>query len=936
MIRPVFRGALAALVLVSLCGGALAAPAKLSLDPNGIRVRAGDLGDFTIGAPVLKDAGGNVVPLVSRTVKNERTASYKFFDDTVIDMSEDDLLHTVNVDYSQHSGTAKTIEIRTAVPFSLREGGKATFDGKITPFPAELKLGDGGQDIARGEAARFEMTTARGQILAIATPHDWQQLQDDRFWGNNQTFEWIFMHDLARDPGKTNFAFQFEEVAGGVPAPPAPTQIVDKFGQSKLVNFADKVTSDDELKGDIARDQAYYTGLKAPVRDSYGGMLGSGEKFGFKKTGFFHVEKLNDAKRGVLPVLADPDGNLWFQLGLCSLGGAGDSYTFLPGRENKFDELPSKDGPFASAFIDGGTAFSFYAANWTRKYGKPFDREAFASETINRVRQLGFNSSGAFTGGTQADTTLAFPRVDWVRFDGMEEIPESRGIIDPFAAGAAGKFDDNCARFLAPQNDDRLLVGHFLGNEQAFDNIPKIVPTLDGKSGAKRKLVSMLREEYGDIGKWNAVWQPKTPAKSFDELNDEKLFVVNKDAAADVSRFNGVLLDAYYKMISDGYKKYCPNHLLLGNRFLSSTANDDQVVRIAGKYLDVVSINYYTYALETDFLKRVHTLSGGRPILLSEWHYGATDQGLSGGARQVKSQHERGLGYRNYVEQAASLGFVVGQEWFSYLDQALAGRWFEHDNGEKGNIGLISVTDRPYKEFLTEAARANFDVYDVMLGKKPPFRYDDPRFSGAVGGNKVALVPHALPGMTINGVLDNWPGQPADRITGLVLGNDIPGKPASADFRMAWDETNLYLFIQVKDPTPMQNEATGAGLWSGDSIEMFVGGDNLTQGGALQFGDRQVLLSARRGADGYRWYFNNSPKPYDVKMEILPNVAGDGYTIEAAIPFEGLNIKPHENQEILFDIGFNDTTAGRRQYMWNGGARNSGDRGAWGHAKFVK
>ena len=29
--------------------------------------------------------------------------------------------------------------------------------------------------------------------------------------------------------------------------------------------------------------------------------------------------------------------------------------------------------------------------------------------------------------------------------------------------------------------------------------------------------------------------------------------------------------------------------------------------KAAGKYLDVVSVNYYTYGLETDFLKRIHT-----------------------------------------------------------------------------------------------------------------------------------------------------------------------------------------------------------------------------------------------------------------------------------------------------------------------------------------
>ena len=101
----------------------------------------------------------------------------------------------------------------------------------------------------------------------------------------------------------------------------------------------------------------------------------------------------------------------------------------------------------------------------------------------------------------------------------------------------------------------------------------------------------------------------------------------------------------------------------------------------------------------------------------------------------------------------------------------------------------------------------------------------------------------------------------------------------------------------MKDPTPMQNTATGDGIWQADSIEMFVGSENLTTGGAFQFSDRQVLLSAQKGADGYHWYFNNAPKQFDVKMVTVRNVAGDGYTLEAAIPFAGLGFKPRENQE---------------------------------------
>lgn len=939
MIRTMLRTAALAVVLTAPLlwtrAPVMAAPATLALANSGVSVNAGALGAFTVNGPHLKDNAGQDVPLVSRTVKDAQTVAYTFRDDTVINVLVDDIGKTITVDYAKHALTAKTIGFDALVPFTLREGGKATFDGQTVPFPPDLKPGPDGQNIWRGAARRFEITTALGQILAIAAPQNWQQLQDNRFWNNNQTFQWMYQYDLARDPAKTSFALKFEDVAGGKPAPEVPKQIVDKFGQSKLVDFPGKVKSEDDLKTDVALDKTYYDSLQAPARDTYGGLPGSGVRLGLKQTGFFHVDKIKDAKRGELSVLVDPIGNLWFQLGLCALGGGGDSFTFVQNRTEPFEALPSP-ADFPTAYIDGSTSLSFYVANWTRKNGKAWNAEDFTAQTIDRVRKLGFNSSGAFSGGTKIERERNFPRVGWVDFGGIDTIPDTHGIMDPFAGGAAAQLDKNCAN-LADDNDDPLVIGHFLGNEQPFENIPKIVPGLDGKSGAKRRLVQMLREKYGDIAKFNTAWDMKPAAKSFDELADTKLFVVTKDASADMTVFFDLLLDTYYKTIAQSYHKNCPNHLLLGSRWLTSTANSDAVCKAAGRYLDVVSVNYYTYGLEADFLKRIHTLAGGRPILLSEWHYGATDQGLSGGARQVRDQRERGLAYRNYVEQAASLGYVVGDEWFSYLDQPLTGRWFEHDNGEKGNIGLVNVADRPYKEFLDGVTKANADVYDVLLGQKPPFRYADARFNGAQGETKkVVLIPHALPGMEINGIQEHWPGLPAERITAanMVMGTDPTG--ISGDFRLAWDAANLYLFIQVKDPTPMENENGVESLWASDSIELFIGSENLTQGGAMQFSDRQVLLSARKGADGYRWFFNNSPQQFPVNMIVVKNVGNDGYTLEAAIPFAGLGFTPHENQEVLFDLGLNDNTAGRRQFMWNGVARNSGDRGAWGRAKLVK
>ena len=116
------------------------------------------------------------------------------------------------------------------------------------------------------------------------------------------------------------------------------------------------------------------------------------------------------------------------------------------------------------------------------------------------------------------------------------------------------------------------------------------------------------------------------------------------------------------------------------------------------------------------------------PLLLSEFYYSAEDQGLRGG-NKVDNQTERGLAYRNYVEQSVDTGRVVGIEWFLALDQACTGRFFEGYNGEAANTGLVNVADRPYKEFLAEVMKTNDAIYEVILGTSAPFAFKDPRFA---------------------------------------------------------------------------------------------------------------------------------------------------------------------------------------------------------------
>ncbi len=149
------------------------------------------------------------------------------------------------------------------------------------------------------------------------------------------------------------------------------------------------------------------------------------------------------------------------------------------------------------------------------------------------------------------------------------------------------------------------------------------------------------------------------------------------------------------------------------------------MAEVEGKYVDVISINYYTYKLETDLLEDVYKKSGGKPILLTEFGYGTAEQGLKPLLpNSAMNQSQRGMRYRNYVEGVASLDYIVGAHVFNYVDQAGLGRYWQGIWGEHYNSGLVNVADRPYKEYLKGIMATNYDIYKVIQGERPKFYYD--------------------------------------------------------------------------------------------------------------------------------------------------------------------------------------------------------------------
>ena len=72
-----------------------------------------------------------------------------------------------------------------------------------------------------------------------------------------------------------------------------------------------------------------------------------------------------------------------------------------------------------------------------------------------------------------------------------------------------------------------------------------------------------------------------------------------------------------------------------------------------------------------------------------------------GGLVNTPNQLERARQFRIYAESALADPSVVGFHWFQYVDQPVIGRSYD---GENSNVGLVDITDTPYKA-LCQACR---------------------------------------------------------------------------------------------------------------------------------------------------------------------------------------------------------------------------------------
>jgi len=257
-------------------------------------------------------------------------------------------------------------------------------------------------------------------------------------------------------------------------------------------------------------------------------------------------------------------------------------------------------------------------------------------------------------------------------------------------------FCDRYAEQLAKAKGDPYLLGHFSDNELPLgNNVLDQSLKLDANNPD-------LRPGHEAARTW-LTGRKGLSAKPQD-ITD-----------ADRSAFLGYVCDRYFRITTQAIQRHDPNHLRLGPRLYGSSLRAPEVLRAAGKYLDVIAINYYGAWTPDRQLMAMWARESGKPFLVTEWYAKGMDSGLpnnTGAGWVVQTQKDRGLFYQNFTLALLECPDCVGWHWFKYRDNNPLDLSTDPSNRDS-NKGIVNWQFEPYAPLLQAMKEVNANAYGL-------------------------------------------------------------------------------------------------------------------------------------------------------------------------------------------------------------------------------
>ena len=341
--------------------------------------------------------------------------------------------------------------------------------------------------------------------------------------------------------------------------------------------------------------------------------------------------------------------------------------------------------------------------------------DEWAKVTRELLKETGFNGIGAwcdYDSLKPASSELAYTKL----WNFMSKYGKERGgtyqkpghtgypedcpfIFDPEFPGFCMEY----AKALAETKDDPWLVGHFTDNE-----LPWRIDMVD----------NYLKLPDGDPG--------RLAAEKFMAERHGSGFSKKDITREDREDFLGLAVETYYQAVCPAIRRYDPNHLILGSRFHGRAKKIPRLFEAAGRYLDVVSVNYYHAWTPDAELLASWSEKSGKPVLITEWYAKGEDSGLgntSGAGWLVRTQKDRAAFYQNFTLGLLESRVCVGWHWFRYSDNDPTEKGVDPSNLD-ANKGMVTNRYEPYDDLVKQMSRINGRTLGIIR------YFDGSEFSG--------------------------------------------------------------------------------------------------------------------------------------------------------------------------------------------------------------
>ncbi len=489
-----------------------------------------------------------------------------------------------------------------------------------------------------------------------------------------------------------------------------------------------------------------------------------------------------------------------------------------PAGKTEFLNTVTTVQPFLRGRDPNGPAY--VSSDWNGGATPNGDLDRWASSTIARIHDIGFKGLGAWCHPVFHKFDVPITRDlniwDWISSSGK------RLYSPEWAPAVEVAIKTQCQAL----RDNKNLVGYYTDNELDwgdessgpsvyFDRLPKNDPN-------RLEVEKVIASTWTSIDQFNKDWNTKIgdwkDLDGWDQLpKEQQPTAYNRLFTAWLSHLAG----DYFRVTSNLIHQYDPNHLILGVRYRGYAP--PEVVRAANGYTDAQSLNYYVgdARLDLDQFRMMYE-TANQPVVISEYSFHSLDgrsgnRNLVGFAAQVPDQQARADGYRQLTQHLARVPWVIGADWFQWMDEPPSGRAAD---GEDVNFGIVDIDDRPY-EALADAVKTTSPLLNPMHARSVTDEQQDV-WRESFATKPVAHVPFLTRPLNINGELSDWPAQA--KLQGVrhsqTVGLDRSPLPLPNVY-LAWGYEGLYLGLEVYD-----NDIEGAPAkgwwWTKDNVEFWI------------------------------------------------------------------------------------------------------------------